>query len=266
MPLHIYPVIIRSVSPPIQCLLSRPTPEFRSAPTILYFHGLNGTRNQVFQDRYVEFAEAMQKIGCNLMSVELRGHGERREKKEMPAIDNMMKIITHKELNPFDGAVLDIRKIIEFIIEKGIAPPSEIAVSGLSWGAMHALYAMKTERRIRCGLALLPVCKITALVEFRGLEGHPLIAQYEPLNFIEKVAPKPLLMITAEKDTRADPRFAGYLYEKLYPEYVAEGAGDKLAYYMLLNNGHAYHPKMTEMAAEWFKQHFLIEQEGPKFE
>ncbi len=266
MPLHIYPVIIRSVSPPIQCLLSRPTSEFRSIPTIIYFHGLNGTRNQIFQDRYVEFAEAIQKIGCNLLAVELRGHGERREKKELPAIDNVMKIITHKELNPFDGAMEDIRKIIEFIIEKKITPPGEIAVAGLSWGAMHALYALKMERRIRCCLALLPVCKITSLIEFRGLEGNSLIQKYDPLNFIEKIAPKPLLLVTTEKDTRADPRYATQLYEKLYTEYVAEGAGDKLAYTMILKTGHAYHPKMTQLAVDWFRKHFLIEHEGPRFE
>ncbi len=266
MPLHIYPVTIRSVSPPIQCLLSRPTPEFRANPTILYFHGLNGTRNQVFQDRYVEFAEAVQKLGCNLLSVELRAHGERRENKELPAIDNMMKILSYKEKNPFDGAILDIKKTIDFIIEKQIALPGQIAVAGLSWGGMHALFALKCERRIRCGLALLPVCKIKSMVEFRGFKTHALIDKYEPLNFIEKIAPKPLLMITSDRDTRSDPRFAGELYEKLYPEYLSEGASEKLAYYMLLNWGHAYHPKMTEMAMEWFKKYLLVEPESPRFD
>jgi len=266
MPLHIYPVTIFSVDPPIHCLLSRPTAEARNAPTVIYFHGLNGTRNQVFQDKYVEFAEAIQEIGCNLLSVELRAHGDRREKKELTAVDNLMKIISHKELNPFDGALEDIRRIIEFVIEKSIAPPGDIAVAGLSWGAMHALFAIKQERRIRCGVALLPVCKITSLVEFRRLSHQPVIQKFEPLSYVEKIAPTPLLILTAEQDHRSDPRYAGELYEKLVPEYEAAGALDKLAYALLLGVGHAYDSRMAQMAKTWFKAHLLTEVEEPKFD
>lgn len=213
----------------------------------------------------MEFAEAMQELGCNLLAVELRCHGDRREKKELPAIQNMMKVITHKELNPFDGAMVDIEKIIDFVVEKQIARPGEIAVTGMAWGGMHVFYALRKDRRIRCGIALLPVCSIAEMIEFRTLKNNPLIQQYEPMNFAERLAPKPLLIVTGEKDTRAHPKYANALFNKLRPEYREADVEDNLAYSMLLGVGHAYDPQMTELTVYWLKKHLIVESSGPSF-
>ncbi len=259
MGLNIFPVTIRGVTPAIHGLLCRPGHEHRSLPTVLYFHGLNGTRNQIFQDRYVEFARTISGLGCNLLSVDLRAHGERRENKERPAIENMMKIITHKEKNPFDGAFEDIKVIVDFLIDKKITLPGKLAVTGLAWGGMHAMYALKSERRVSCAIALLPVCKITSLIEFKGLVKNALVQKHEPFNFVEKVAPKPLLLVTGEKDTRADPRYAAMMYEKLYPEYLSAGADKNLAYTMMLGTGHAYDPRLADWVVKWLNEHILVD-------
>lgn len=263
MALHLYPVTIRSISPPIQCLLSRPTTEFRCLHTIIYLHGLNGSRNQIFQDRYMEFAEAIQNLGCNLLSIELPFHGERRQNKEQPAIQNMVKSMVHKENNPFNAFINDIQKTVDFIIEKKITRPGEIGVVGLAWGATNAFYALKTERRIRCGVVLLPVCKISTLVEFKQLKDQPIIEQYEPLNYVDKIAPKPLLFVTGESDVRADPVFANELYDKLLPEYKETDDQEKLAYTMLLNTGHAFDSQMTQLTVDWCQKHLLGDNKGP---
>ncbi|MBD3267652.1 alpha/beta fold hydrolase [bacterium] len=265
MGLHIYPVTIKTSKPAMHCLLSRPTSENRSRPTIIYFHGLNGTRNQIFQDKNIEFAETIQNLGCNLLAAELPYHGERREKKDQPAAQYLIKHIHHEELNPFNMAFNDFKAIIDFLIEKRIATPSKIAVAGMSWGALHALYALKKDRRIRCCIALLPVCKITTLVEFRNMETEPIIQKHEPLQFIENIAPKPLLMLTAEKGSRSDPKYAVELYRKLQAEYHEADAEDCLAYSMILGAGHAYHPKMSQMVVNWLETHLLVEEEGPQF-
>lgn len=259
MALHIYPVTIRTVSPFIQCLLSRPTTENRSAPTLIYFHGFNGSRNQIFQEKYIEFAEAIQAIGYNLLSVDLRGHGDRRDDRKSHALDNVLKLMKHPQKNPFDGAIADIEKVVQFLVEKKICLPHQIAVSGLSWGAMHALYALKLSHHIRCCIALLPVGKITNMIEFKRMGNDPLIKKYDPINYVSRIAPKPLLMISGEKDTRIDPLYAGKLYEKLYTEYKAANAGDKLVYKMLLNVGHHYDSRMTEMTVHWLKEHLVAD-------
>ena len=259
MALHIYPVTIRSVTPFVQCLLSRPTTENRSAPTLIYFHGFNGTRNQIFQDKYVEFAEAVQAIGYNLLSIDLRGHGDRRDDRKSHALDNVMKLMKHPQKNPFDGAIADIEKTVQFLIEKKICLPQQIAACGLSWGAMHALYALKQSYHVRCCIALLPVGKITNMVEFKRMSTDPLVKKYDPLNYVTGIAPKPLLMISAENDTRINPLYAGQLYEKLYPEYKAAGAGDKLVYKMLLDVGHHYDSKMADMTVKWLKEHLVAD-------
>ncbi len=214
MALHIYPATIRGVTPPIQCLLARPTPKTRTAPTLIYFHGLNGSRKQIFQGRYAELAEAIQENGWNILSVELRGHGSRRVNKNLSAIENIVNTITSNDHNPLDGALADIPAIVDFLLDKKIASVGAIATAGLSWGGMHALYALQKEPRIQCAAALMPICKITGMVEFQELEGHPLVERFEPLHALRELAPKPLLMITTEKDRRAHPRYASQLYEK----------------------------------------------------
>jgi len=262
MALHIYPVVIHSTTPPISGLLSRPSTEFRCTYTVIYLHGLNGSRNQIFQDRYLEFAEAIKALGSNLLAVDLPCHGDRRKDKNIPAAQNLLKVIGQEENNPFTVFLDDIPKIIDFAVEKKITRPGEIAVVGMAWGATNALYALCRERRIRCGVLLLPVCKITSMAEFRQIQNLPIIEQYEPLTFVQKIAPKPLLFITGEKDTRANPGYASQLYHQLEPEYAEAGVSDKLAYAMLAGVGHAYDSDMTELTVEWFKKHLLSGEEG----
>lgn len=263
MGLHLYPVIIRGVHPPIPGLLSRPTEEFRPLPTVIFFHGLNGSRRQVFQGRYQELALALQTLECNLLSVELRGHGERRENKAQPAAQNLLRTLAHRAMNPFAGAMEDIAKIVEFVAEKKIAPPEAIAVAGISWGALSVFYALHQESRVTGGIALLPVCRITELLEFRRLQGKEIVEPYDPIHFTADVAPKPLLFITAEKDTRANPRYSGELYESLLPDYEAAGAAGRLAYIMLPGAGHAYHPAMTPAVVNWIRTYLVLEKKPP---
>lgn len=265
MTLHIYPVVIKNVSPMIHCLLSRSSAEFRSAPTLIYFHGLNGSRNQMFQERYLPLAEEIKNAGFNLLSVDLRGHGERRENKETTPVDNLMKYMTHSERNPFMGAMEDIRKLVEFIVEKSIAPSGEIGVFGLSWGAMHTFYALRQEDQIRCAVALLPVCKISSLIEFRMLRNNPMIEQFEPQRILKDMSPKPLLIITAENDNRVDPQQASDLYQQLLPIYAGEDKEDQLAYTMLLNSGHTLDPRMIPLTLDWFKKYLAPDTERPRF-
>ncbi len=255
--MHIYPVIIKGISPPIHCLLARPTEEFRCLPTVIYYHGLNGTRNQIFQERYKEFARVIQKLNCNLLSVDLRCHGNRREKREHPAVDSIMAAMKEPEKNPFDGSIADNKRIVQFLIEKSIAPRGEIAVAGMSWGAVHALYAMQHESSVQCGITLLPVGRISSMVEFRPLRKNSLLNQYEPMNYITRIAPKPLLMVPADQDHRVNPQYASELFEKLRPSYQKAEAEDNLAYRMLLGVRHTYDSRMTAMAEEWLKTQWL---------
>ncbi|MDP8245049.1 MAG: alpha/beta fold hydrolase [Candidatus Hinthialibacter antarcticus] len=263
MALHVYPVTIGQISPPIHGLLSRPSAKDRTLPTLIYYHGLNGSRNQAFQDRYLILAEAIQALNCNLLSVDLRAHGERRADKNVPAVENFIRLLSDKEKNPFEGALADVKRTVDFVIEKKIALPQQIGVIGLSWGGTHVLYALKNERRIRCGISLLPVCSIGSLLEFRAMKEHPLIKEFEPLNYIKSLAPKPLLMITGEKDKRAEPRFASDLFQELEIEYGDAGAADRLAYAMLLNAGHAYDERMTDIVVNWIQEYLIPEADGP---
>lgn len=260
MGLHVYPVTIGQITPAIHGLLARPTGEDHTLPTLIYYHGLNGSRNQAFQDRYKALAEAAQAMNCNLLSVDLRAHGERRADKSATAVENFVRALHDKERHPIEGAIKDATRTVDFLIEKKIAHPQQIGVIGLSWGATHALYALKTERRIRCGIALLPVCRIGGLLEFRSLKDNPALKAYEPLEFVNEIAPKPLLIVTGENDKRADPGCSSKLFQQLEIEYAEKEAEDKLAYAMLLGAGHAYDPRMTDMTMEWIDR-FLIPKE-----
>ncbi|MBI1389141.1 MAG: alpha/beta fold hydrolase [bacterium] len=263
MGLHIYPVTIKQISPPIHGLLARPDKVDRTLPTLIYYHGLSGTRNQAFQERYMELAEALMDLGCNLLAVDLRGHGERRADRQMPAVECFIKLLSDRKNNPFDGALEDAKRTVDFAIERKIAHPSHIGVIGLSWGGMHVLYALKAERRIRCGVALLPVCKIASLQEFRPFKDNALIQQYEPLTFATGIAPKPLLIVSGEKDKRADPAFTAEYYQQLMPEYEKLNKQDRLAYAMLLDASHAYDSRMTDMTIGWLKEYLMPEDEKP---
>ena len=255
MGLHVYPVSIQSVHPPIRCLWSRPSPEFRTGPTVIYFHGLNSNRNQIFQETYLPLAEAIQALHYNLFAVELRHHGERRANKESTAVQNWLTEFAKNASNPFADTLTDLHAIVDFLLEKKIATPDRIAVTGLSWGAMHALYALTAEPRIHTGVALLPVCQIRSLIELKPLAHHPLLQQYEPLHYVKGLAPKPLLFVTAQNDTRAQPQHALALYRQLQTEYQQIGAETHLAYSMILGATHAYHPQLTERTTYWLRQH-----------
>lgn len=255
MSLHLFPVTIRGISPPIHGLLSRPTTEYHTLPTVIYFHGLNGTRNQPFQDKYVPLAEALQARNMNVLSIDLREHGERRSNKESTGADNFIKAVLEKENDPFAGAEEDIKRVVEFLIEKKIALPGQISIMGLSWGALFAMMSLQVERHLRCAVALLPVGKITSLLEFRAHRKNKMLATYEPTVYLKNLAPKPLLMITTENDKRSDPAHASALYHQLAPAYAEAGKSENLAYVMLTGAGHAYDNRMTPMILDWFDRH-----------
>lgn len=253
MALHISPLLIHGV----KCLLSRPTKDDRCLPTVIYLHSLNGNRDQIFLDRYQGFAEAMKSLKCNLLSVELPGHGDRRKDRDIPASLILTKLLCRDEDNPLLCFEEDIKKIVDFMLKEPIAPSGGIAVVGMGWGAMNGLYALRRERRIRCGALISPVCTIAGLMEFRHLQGHPIVEKYEPLNYVEKIAPKPLLFITGEKDMRANPLFASQMYQKLEPEYAALGAASQLSYIMLAGANHIYNDDITALVVDWFKKYLL---------
>ncbi len=262
MDLQLFPLTIRSVHPPIPCLLSRPKEELRSAATVIYFHSLNGARDQIFKDRYLEFALAMRTIGCNLLSIELPCHGERRKNVKISPMQNILHGIGSDTQNPFACIIEDTHKIIDFLIEKRIARVGEIGIAGMAWGAVNAFCALCNEPRIRCSVLFLPVCRISSMTEFRPLKGQAIVEQFEPMNYVKNIAPKPLLFITGEKDQRANPQYTSELYQKLLPEYEAIHAREKLAYKMLLGVAHQYESQMTALAIEWFNKYLFIGKQG----
>lgn len=262
MSLHLFPVTIGKIDPPIHGILSQPEQKLRTLPTVIYFHGLNGTRNQPFQDRYRGIAELFQQRQVNFLSVDLREHGERRHRKHGTPTENILHMLKEGDANPIEQAFEDFQRLVEFVIEKQIARPPHIGAMGLSWGALHAMYALQQEEQIQTAVALLPVCCIHSLVEFRKFHNHPKVMPYEPLEFLRTLAPKPLLMITAEKDTRSRASYASDLYHQLLEDYRRAAAEENLIYAMMLDHGHSFHQRMTELTNDWIDR-FLVADHVP---
>ena len=138
----------------------------KEMPSIILLHMLDRNRND-----WNEFAISLQKIGYNVVSIDLRGHGE--------------SSLNWKSLseNDFNNMVLDVKAAKEFLASQGL--DDKIAIIGASIGANTALNYAVQDNSVKTIILLSPG------LNYRGVKTEETIKQFK----------NPILIVAAQGDT-----------------------------------------------------------------
>jgi alpha-beta hydrolase superfamily lysophospholipase len=194
--------IEREEDEPIPGLLVHHPPK-PTGKLLLFVHGLGGCKEDI-----VWFREVAEASGFSMLAIDARKHGER--KSEVSNVD------ATGLLEGLSMSVVDNRLAVDVALRNGWTSEGKVILVGTSMGGVLGSIIAGVDRRIG-GAALyvpggdlpdiLAKSKEPTVVQVRGnipkflfrMLGSQL-ANIEPLNYIDKISPRPLLVQLGEHD------------------------------------------------------------------
>ena len=190
-------------------------PNSTAERVIVLVHGRNASKQNAISGKLPKLAVELHQAGFAVLMIDLRGHGESEGKRYTFGVYEKRDVL---------GAV-------DYLLEKGYAP-GKIGVLGISLGAAAAIGAAAEEPAIGALIVDSAFSDLNALVEPKweaesGLPKFMLPGVYfmwqilfgfdlgdvKPVDWIVKVAPRPILILHCKADQTADISHAAHLAE-----------------------------------------------------
>jgi len=217
-------------------------------PCVIILHGIPRDKTSDRDESYPQLARRFAGLGWLAMLFNFRGTGES---------GGNFQIL---------GWTRDLAGVVGFALDQLQADPSRLAVLGFSGGAATAIYTAAHDERIRAVAALSSPAEFTFLdtellewlQRFReiGLIRDPLFPEsvsawekefYEvsPINWVEKLAPRPILIVHGKSDEVVPVGHATLLFKK----------ANKPKELLIIEGGHRlkHSPEALDHAVSWLE-------------
>lgn len=186
---------------------------------VILLHMLNRNRND-----WNAFAEQLQKEGYNVLSIDLRGHGQSLKKDGRTVGWQMFSA------KDFNDMILDVKAAKEFLEKKGV---NKISLIGASIGANAALNYATEDIEIKTIVLLSPG------LDYRGVKTEDTAKDYEN---------RPILIVASEDDE----------YSAISSKKLIELAIGKKELKMYTNAGHGNrmfpNTDLDKVIINWLKE------------
>jgi pimeloyl-ACP methyl ester carboxylesterase len=172
-------------------------PNRSKTKVILLVHGMNSSRSREFNNRFTEFAAALQQRGFAVMMIDLRGHGQ--------SGDGRLTFGTNESQ--------DVLAAVQWLRDQGFAQ-GKIGVLGVSMGASSALSAAAQTQDISAVVVDSAYSEVYSMIADHWTEASHLpmiflpstlffanwftgqeIAGAKPVDRLAQYSPRPLLII-----------------------------------------------------------------------
>ncbi|MBV6643180.1 MAG: acetylxylan esterase [Cyclobacteriaceae bacterium] len=190
-------------------LLSIPSGVSKPLPVVLLLHGL-GDRKTV---DYIEaghqyFIEA----GYAVFRIDIDNHGDRKKYDYDFDLTDGYRYWTR---NLIAQTVFDLRRSIDFLETRPEIDSSRIGYYGISLGGVIGTIFCGVDDRVKAPVIALAGGNLSLMFGLDALsdETQEFFSIIDPINFVELIAPRPLLMINAENDEVIDPLTSKMLYQ-----------------------------------------------------
>jgi len=211
--------------------------------TVLLYHGL-GASKQTNLPELQELADA----GFVAVGVDAVGHGERRYEdyaRRFPAPGSEQSARSFYEV--VEQTTAEVPAVIDGLIDAGITDGRHLGIAGISMGGYITFGAPLVERRLAAAAVLI------------GSPFWRLCGDRSPHLHPERFAPLPLLIVTAEKDSKVPPHHARDFHRRLLPYY--DMVPGRLCYEELTGAEHimgdADWRRATAAMVEWLARHLV---------
>ena len=246
---------------------------FRPLPVVLCMPGTPNKKEDLLRpfDLIPRWADQ----GFFVLSIDRPYHGERE--------GDLENAISEKGLLKVWGeSVCDLMRALDYVESRSEAAADRVGMLGLSMGGVEALFIAALDSRVKVvvsvggQLSWEEVFRENAWEKiFGGLglgrklirsgsggeqalkafrEAYPGLDQADAALVAAKVAPKPLLLLSGEKDSHIPPAAARKVYEVARRSYAAMGKEQHLKLWIEPDAGHNFPPDMEGRALKWFKR------------
>lgn len=184
---------------PLTCLLAEPN-ELSDHPALLlnFAADKSATLNT---EPYNITPQMFLDAGHHAASFDLPCHGDREVQGQPRGIAGFCAE-WRRGVDVFAGFVDEGRALIDALIERQLAEPGRIFVSGTSRGGYCALRLMAADKRIGAAAAFSPVTDWCVLNEFAEVKGAPEIADLALTRFAGSFAGRPVWVAIGNCDAR----------------------------------------------------------------
>jgi DNA-binding MurR/RpiR family transcriptional regulator/dienelactone hydrolase len=229
----------------------------------IFFNGMGTTKEEAMPggirngDRIApSIVASLLNCGYHVVLVDSPGHGTRKR-----VWENTAELLTADFARDRPTLLGQSRELatdlVDGVLALGLAADADrIAVVGQSWGGLQAILSMCGDRRIACGVMIMPVCDASNLGSFQELADQP----GAPAGRIRSdeaaiLAPRPILLVSGADDEIATDADAEAFTRSLAGAYSRRKAKPKLQHVTLEGVGHVFDPRQVEHAARWLTAH-----------
>jgi cephalosporin-C deacetylase-like acetyl esterase len=223
-------------------------------PAVLAVHGHHAWARI---DRDVQaYCLGLVKLGFFVLCVDAFGAGERHER---PARGTYHGALDGSALWPVGQSLLgmqvyDNRRAVDYLLTRPEVDGERLGVTGASGGGNQTMYVGALDERVKC---VVPVCSVGNYQAYFHVaccvcEVLPGVLQFtEEGDVLGLVAPRPLLVISAEKDSfQFSPAEAAKSVGRAKHIYDLSGGGENLRH-TVVEGGHGYSKPMREAMYGW---------------
>lgn len=135
--------------------------------------------------------------------------------------------------DPFANFIQDAQAVIDHCIERKLARPDGIVVSGISRFAYLGFRLMAVDDRLRVGAGFAPVTDWRDLSEFHPAAQNPKIVKLAISNFADQLAGKRIFLCIGSHDERVNTRRCAQFFLDLVAANQKQGHGPELVDFLI---------------------------------
>lgn len=168
-------------------------------PVVIYQHGMS-ERKEV--EHIVKGTEKLIKEGFAVFSIDAEYHGER-EKSSPGFLHNLLvkgRVYTFRDM--FIQTVIDLRRGIDYLSKERDINKEKIGYIGISMGGIIGIIVSAVDKRIKAPIFLVAGGNFKENMPMIGMlpESVDILPIIDPIYFIDRISPHPILMINGLKD------------------------------------------------------------------
>lgn len=212
---------------------------------------------------YTELRRPLLERGCIFVSLDIPGHGAdgtEEDRPEIPFAPGARSYLYGWRLrmeegdSVFPAFTAKASSVLDYLIQTGYTHPEKVVSAGSSRGAFAALHFAAADPRVHCTAALIPVTKLLALYEFKGMENNELVNSMEVENLAEKLAGRPVWVSIGHSDERVSTDDAISFTRKLVKTAHSRGKASDVTLYVYPAEGHSCTAESQQRAAAWIAE------------
>ncbi|MCH8289498.1 acetylxylan esterase [Candidatus Poribacteria bacterium] len=224
-------------------LLTIPKNASAPVPTIIFLHGIQNHKQTDYMEVGHQYFIAS---GYAVMRIDIANHGDRKIHDYDFGLTEGYRYWTR---DIAAQTVFDLRRATDFLQTQSEIDSERIGFFGISLGGIIGTVFCGVDKRIKVPVIALAGGGMHLAFKLKAFapETRIFLSIIDPINFVEKIAPRPLLMLNAENDEVVSPLTSRNLYRKA-------GHPKKIVWYPTKHGDVPLNQAFPE-AIKWFKEH-----------